>query len=162
VVGQGTENGKPAVYLASVNSLKAGVPYIFEKTANTIKVVYSSEKVDDPQNSEANGLVGTFEEIEVPDGMYILYNNAFCTNKPGEVNKIRANRAYLNLAAVEVGAPVQMPGRRYIGMDVQGENVETGVEDLFTTDAPVKVIENGQLIIIRDGVKYNVQGQVIR
>ena len=39
------------------------------------------------------------------------------------------------------------------------ENVETGVEDLFTTDTPVKVIENGQLIIIRDGVKYNVQGQ---
>ena len=39
------------------------------------------------------------------------------------------------------------------------ENVETGVEDLFTTDTPVKVIVNGQLIIIRDGVKYNVQGQ---
>ena len=39
------------------------------------------------------------------------------------------------------------------------ENEATGVEDLFTTDAPVKVIENGQLIIIRDGVKYNVQGQ---
>ena len=43
-----------------------------------------------------------------------------------------------------------------------GENVETGVEDLFTTETPIKVIENGQLIIIRDGVKYNVQGQVIR
>jgi hypothetical protein len=44
-------------------------------------------------------------------------------------------------------------------MNVEGENVETGVEDIITTDAPVKVIENGQLIIIRDGVKYNVQGQ---
>jgi hypothetical protein len=43
-----------------------------------------------------------------------------------------------------------------------GENVETGVEDLFTTDATVKDIENGQLIIIRDGVKYNVLGQVIK
>ena len=40
-----------------------------------------------------------------------------------------------------------------------GENIETGIEDIFTTDAPIKVIENGQLIIIRDGVKYNVQGQ---
>ena len=39
------------------------------------------------------------------------------------------------------------------------ENVETGVEDLFTTDTPVKAIVNGQLIIIREGVKYNVQGQ---
>ena len=39
------------------------------------------------------------------------------------------------------------------------ENVETGVDNIVTTDAPVKVIENGQLIIIREGVKYNVQGQ---
>ena len=163
VVGTGTENDKPAVYLASVNTLKAGVPYIFEKTANTIKVVYSSEKVDDPQNSEANGLVGTFTEIQVPNGDYILYNDAFCTNEPaGSLNKIRAYRAYLDLSAVDGGKPNHMPGRRYIGMDVQGENVETGVEDLFKTDAPVKVIENGQLIIIRDGVKYNVQGQVIK
>ena len=42
------------------------------------------------------------------------------------------------------------------------ENVETGVEDLFTTDTPVKAIVNGQLIIIRDGVKYNVQGQLVK
>ena len=40
-----------------------------------------------------------------------------------------------------------------------GENVETGVDNIVTTDTPVKAIENGQLIIIRDGVKYNVQGQ---
>ena len=42
---------------------------------------------------------------------------------------------------------------------VFNENTETGVDNLITTDAPVKVIENGQLIIIRGGVKYNVQGQ---
>ena len=41
---------------------------------------------------------------------------------------------------------------------VVGENEATGIEDLFTTDAPVKVIENGQLIIIRDGEKFNAQG----
>ena len=55
------------------------------------------------------------------------------------------------------GAPVYVRARV-----VTGENVETGVEDIITTDTPVKVIENGQLIIIRDGIKYNVQGQVIR
>ena len=158
VVGKGTENGKDAVYLASVNTLKAGVPYIFEKTANTIKVVYSSEKEDTPQN--ANGLIGTFEEITVPNDAYILYRGAFCTNNDEtKPNKINAYRAYLDLSAVNGGAPQQMPGRRYIGMSVQGENGATGVEDLFTTDAPVKVIENGQLIIIRNGEKYNVQGQ---
>ena len=34
----------------------------------------------------------------------------------------------------------------------------TGVENLNGTVAPVKVIENGQIFIIRNGVKYNAQG----
>ena len=157
VVGTGTENSKPAVYLASVNTLKAGVPYIFEKTANTIKVVYSSEKEDTPQN--ANGLIGNFtNEYVVPANNYILYSNAFIP-ADGTTNKVNAYRAYLDLSAVEGGKPNQMPGRRYIGMDVQGENGTTGLDDIMTTGTPVKAIENGQLIIIRNGEKYNVQGQ---
>ena len=107
-------------------------------------------------------MVGNFtNEFIVPVDNYILYKNEFIP-ADGTTNKVNAYRAYLDMDAVTGGAPTQMPGRRYIGMDVQGENVETGVEDLFSTDAPVKVIENGQLIIIRDGVKYNVQGQVIK
>ena len=154
VVGQ--EDGNK-VYLASVTELEAGVPYIFEKTANTITVTCQGEAV--AEAASANGLIGNFtNEYVVPADNYILYNNAFIP-ADGTTNKVNAYRAYLDLSAVTGGAPQQMPGRRYIGMDVQGENVETGVEDLFTTDAPVKVIENGQLIIIRDGVKYNVQGQ---
>jgi hypothetical protein len=34
----------------------------------------------------------------------------------------------------------------------------TGVENLNGAVAPVKVIENGQIFIIRNGVKYNAQG----
>ncbi len=155
VVGQ--ETGK--VYLASVTELEAGVPYIFEKSASQIKVVYTGDKKDDPVNTGANGLIGNFTNDKVvPAGNYILYNNEF-RKSDGEA-KVNAYRAYLDLSAVEGGKPTHtMPGRRYIGMSVQGENETTGVEDIFTTDAPVKVIENGQLIIIRDGVKYNVQGQ---
>ena len=161
VVGKGIEKGTPAVYLASVNSLKAGVPYIFEATASTIKVTYQGEAVGAPQNDDANGLVGTFVETTVPDGMYILYENAFCTNEPaGTLNKIRANRAYLNVAAIEGDAPVQMPGRRYIGMSVQGENEATGFENIVAPEGQViKAIVNGQLVIIRGGEMYNVQGQ---
>ena len=35
---------------------------------------------------------------------------------------------------------------------------ETGVDNINTTVAPVKVIENGQIFIISNGVKYNAQG----
>ena len=151
----GKEEGK--VYLESVDAPEAGVPYIFEATAGTITVTYQGEAV--AEAGTANGLVGTFTEITVPNGDYILYNNAFCTNEPaGTLNKIKENRAYLDMDAVTGGAPQQLPGRRYIGMKVQGEGTTTGFENITTTDKAVKVIENGQLIIIRDGVKYNAQG----
>ena len=39
---------------------------------------------------------------------------------------------------------------------------ESAVDNITTTVVPVKVIENGQLIIIKNGVKYNVAGAVVR
>ena len=39
-----------------------------------------------------------------------------------------------------------------------GEKTATGVENLDTTIAPVKMIENGQLIIMKGDAKYNAQG----
>ena len=38
----------------------------------------------------------------------------------------------------------------------------TGLENLDATVAPVKVVENGQLIIIRNGVKYNAAGAILK
>ena len=153
----GKETGK--VYLESVSELEAGVPYIFEKTASQIKVTYEGEAVDDPVNTNANGLIGTFtNETVVAVGDYILYNNEL---RPSDgTAKVNANRAYLDMDAVRGGAPQQMPGRRYIGMSVQGENGETAIDNLTApAGKTIKAIVNGQLIIIRDGEMYNAQGQ---
>ena len=158
VAGQGVENGNVAVYLESVEALEAGVPYIFEATAGTITVTCQGEAVDAPQNDDANGLIGTFDnDTEVAVGNYILKDNKL--HQAADICYVNANRAYLDMDAVTGGAPVQMPGRRYIGMDVHGENGTTALDNIMTTDAPAKVIVNGQLIIIRNGEKYNVQGQ---
>lgn len=150
----GRETGK--VYLGSVTTLAAGVPYIFQATATEL-AVYSDGTTATEAGSN-NGLHGSFDnDTEVAVGNYILKDNKLC--QAADICYVNANRAYIVMSEVPDGKPNKVAGRKYIGMDVQGENVETGVEDLFTTDAPVKVIENGQLIIIRDGVKYNVQGQ---
>lgn len=42
------------------------------------------------------------------------------------------------------------------------EGPTTALDNLNTTVAPVKMIENGQLIIINNGVQYNAQGAVIK
>ena len=71
-----------------------------------------------------------------------LYNN---------INTIQSLRALFEITTVS-----GMPPRCRVAL---GENAETGIEDIITTNAPTKVIENGQLIIIRDGEKFNTIGQ---
>jgi hypothetical protein len=43
-------------------------------------------------------------------------------------------------------------------MGVQGENAATGLDNITNGENAVKVINNGQLIIIRGGEKFNAQG----
>ena len=40
--------------------------------------------------------------------------------------------------------------------------VPTALDNVTTTVAPVKAIVNGQLVIVKDGVKYNAQGAVVK
>ena len=152
----GKEEGK--VWLASVTELVAGTPYIFKATAAQVAVY--SDGTSAATAGDHNGLYGTFENntvVAANNDNHIIYNNAICL--VAEACWVDANRAYLVMSEVPTEPVQQMPGRKYIGMDVNGENEATGVEDIFSTDAPVKVIENAQLIIIRGGEKYNVQGQ---
>ena len=84
---------------------------------------------------------------------YYVGNNGYLYN--GEV-EIRGLSGLFTITDTE-GNPTRVRARV-----VAGENGVTSVEDIITNAAPQKVIENGQLIIIRNGVKYNVQGQVIK
>ena len=148
----GKESGK--VYLGSVEALEAGVPYIFLASGNSISVTLTGAAKAAGSN---NGLYGTFADETVVEEGYILQNNEL---RPSDgTAKVNAYRAYLVMDEVDGGVPQQMPGRRYVSMSVTGENEATGFENIITTNAPVKVIENGQLIIIRNGEKFNAQGQ---
>ncbi len=143
------------VLLGSVETLEAGVPYIFLATGTELAVYSDGTTAATP--GDHNGLHGTFDDnTVVAAGNYILKDNALCQAEA--TCYVNANRAYLVMSEVPTEPVQQMPGRRYIGLDVQGENGTTGLDNIMTTDAPAKAIENGQLIIIRNGEKYNVQG----
>ena len=45
---------------------------------------------------------------------------------------------------------------------VKNASTPTGIESVQQAIRSQKIIENGQLVIIRDGVKYNVQGQIVK
>ena len=141
--------------LAAGTALAAGKPYIFKATADKIVVAYEGAKQESPV-AGVGGLTGTFTDIAANTdlvGHYIIADNKIWI--ANDQNTLPANRAYIANTVPTTEQP-QLPGRRRVCM---GENATTGFDQIVAPEGKaVKVIENGQLIIIRDGVKYNVQG----
>ena len=143
------------VVLGSVSKLEAGIPYIFQATASELAVYCNATSADEA--GENNGLHGTFDDnTEVAVGNYIVHENALC--EVTATSWVNANRAWVVMSEVGTEDVQPMPGRRYIGMSTKGENAATGLDNIATSENAVKVINNGQLIIIRGGEKFNAQG----
>lgn len=148
------------LYLDQVENdatLEAGKPYIFKATAAQQEFVYEGEEVTEPVNG-ANGLRGTLTGIAAGNitNHYIIADNKFWVATAS--NWLDANRAYIDAEDVPNTEPAKLPGRRRVILGAAGENTETGVDNFSTTDTPIKVIQNGQLIIIREGKKHNAMG----
>ena len=160
------------IWLDQVNgALTAGKPYIFKATADEIAIVGDGTTAAAPVVGVA-GLTGTFtliQDLETSDpsntleGNYMISGNEFL--QCGTGCWLKENRAYIDASIIagHTTKKAEIPGRRRVCLGETSENTTTGVDNNQLPNANIqKVIENGQFIIIRDGVKYNVQGQVIR
>lgn len=138
---------------------EAGMPYIF-LAHNAEVLFYCGDQTAAAGNHKS--LYGTFTVMQDAqlDGMYMVQNNKIVKCAATGCG-VAAYRAYFNggeLDALE-SAPAPMPGRRRITMGTEGENEATGTEDVVAPEGQtLKLIENGQLIIIRNGEKFNAQG----
>ena len=139
---------------------EAGMPYIF-LAHNAEVLFYCGDQTAAAGNY--NSLYGTFSVLQDAqlDGMYMVQNNKIVKCAATGCG-VAENRAYFNGSELDVlGKPgAQMPGRRRITMGTESENTATGTEDVIAPEGQtLKLIENGQLVIIRNGEKYNAQGQ---
>lgn len=142
----------------AITSIEAGKPYLIKPSGAHLVdgFTYKNAVINSQPTSISQTIDGTTITMEpvlsatagaMTNGKYwlasdnVLYKNNTSLKSLRAVFNIQSNKA-------NVRARVAF-----------NENVETGVEDIITTETPVKVIKNGQLIIIREGVKYNVQGQ---
>ena len=147
--------------VASGTTLEAGKPYIIKATSDLLTVYYEGDKVLNPVEGKA-GLTGTFSDItdeNVLKGNYMIANNKIWLCGTG--CWLNANRAYIDYNIIHTNTtPIsKIPGRRRVCLGSSGENTATGTEGILApSDEVIKVIENGQVIIIRNGEKYNVQG----
>lgn len=144
----------------------AGTPYfIYAESAKLEAVV---EEVTNPEAGSNNGLYGTFSymnagALSAAGATYMLYNNAL---RPiGTNNHLDAFRAYVILDdiqdATEAEVQQSAPGRRVRQMPLQ-QNTATGIDELNGSEAPAKVLINGQLFILRGEKMYDAKGQLVK
>ena len=150
----------------------AGVPYIYlpNEGADKLAVFYTDEANESAKS--ANGLVGyigasenTSDALAVPagEGNYILNNNQYREVVSANSAYILSHRAYIHLAYITPSEPALAPGRRRISMSVYSEQVATGIENTgFESEAPRKVLINGELYIIRGEKMYDAKGQLVK
>lgn len=150
--GKYNSNGTVTLNEVADGKIKAGVGYIVAN-AGTHTFTATNDEVEAPEN---NNLVGTLEKTELTgDGTIFIFANQsskgvgfYILNGTGN---LAANKAYL---LVPAGA------REFVGF---GDGTETGInaiEALPMTDG--KYLKDGKIFIIKNGVKYNVNGQRIR
>ena len=140
----------------AITTIEAGKPYLILPGQAVDGFRYENVDVDDTNKSVTNSVDGTTVTME---SVLSVAANAMTNGKywlASGNTLYRTNTSLLSLRAV---FDIQSSKANVRARVAFNENVETGVEDIITTETPVKVIKNGQLIIIRDGVKYNIQGQ---
>lgn len=155
------------VILEEVTTTEAGRPYIFFATVANPQVQFSGNPVNDPVNDdENNGLIGSFTQQQIANVAtnYIIYNNALYYVNTDNVY-VGAHRAYLDMTDVPPYSNEPQQGnapRRRVTMAVHGPQVATGLDALNASDAPAKVLINGQLFIIRGEKMYDAKGQLVK
>jgi hypothetical protein len=76
-----------------------------------------------------------------------------------EGTSLKSFRAFFQRTSASSGAPLRYGMRARI---VEHEETATAVENIQNNVQSTKVLENDHVVIIRNGVKYNVQGQIIK
>lgn len=153
-----------------VTSMAAGVPYFIRYTigGGTVEDLdFTNVRIDQyPKCVIHNGVTfwGTFDgfymQAQEEDNHCYLFlgqnNQLYWPEVPG---RIKPFRAYF---IVEMGA-IHSPLRRGMPAVFDEEKVATGVDNVQTTKVQsTKRIENGVFYIIKNGVKYNAQGQIVK
>ena len=156
------QDGGLSINLDPVTNLLAGVPYLVYPKENMNELVVEGVIIANDKPSEDyswnNGMVKlSFQGCYSADGKTDGATEYYIGNGGYLYNNVVDKRGLCGFFTITDNDdnPVNIRARV-----VTREEVETGLDNNQLPNINIqKVLENGQLIIIRDGVKYNVQGQ---
>ena len=138
---------------------------IFRKTGSADPVVLDPTDEAGVSFSANNDLEGVDDATMVTDIAGLTLENCYVLSGTAlygvgfykiNGNQLKAHKAYVKYNGSQNNAPRRM---RFV---FNQEQVVTGIDNANADIKAEKRIENGQLIIIKNGVRYNAQGQIVR
>lgn len=136
-------------------TVPAGTGLLLKGNGDCVIPVVASSSTD----VSANKLIGKTAEYTLPagEGYVLLKENGvigFYINE-NDAFTVGANTAYLPANFAETNAPSAF-------RLVDEENNATNIENVEANEKAVKFIENGRILILRDGITYDALGRVVR
>jgi len=152
-----TGDNVTAVALREVTeNLPAGRPFIIEGTSDMFAVSYTGEATSVVH--EAVGLVGNLSStgLDVPQGCYIISSDNKLHKVVGATATVGQYRAYINLENVDEASSSAKEINIF-------EDDVTGINEVSSLKSQVlgKYLENGRIVIVKNGKKFNTNGQEI-
>ena len=151
-----TNNEPTDIVIESVNSIEAGVPYIFRATAEIMVLHNEGTYADEPDNSHSNGLIGSYTEEDIADdpNHYILHENKLYQVNNSKVGKYRAYFDFSQMSEFDESVPAA-GARRRMSVDRAPQAIDM-IQDNGAKSR--KMIRDGQLIILHQDKLFNAQG----
>lgn len=150
----------------STGTVSAGKGYIL-KTTTADNVTIDADLATYSKTTSDNGaLVAVLKPAKATADTYVLSSNEWLKVIADDEPNIASTRAYLDLSKAVEGEPVL--GARYVLLNFEGGD-ETGItlqeiseenENAGMNDG--KYFENGKIVIVRNGVKYSTNGQIMK
>lgn len=140
------------------HTIEAGAPYLFRPLSSYDHFIVENVKIPSfvtPQTISVSGggftisLTSVLQTEGTTEDTYWIGNGGYLYNE--DVDKLGL-RAYFNISK-----PAGMAPRFRVSTS---EENATGFDTLIDKENhTMKILENGQLVILRNGEKYNIQGQ---
>lgn len=151
---------------SDATSIYRGTPYLIKTSKAVVNPVFTDIEIKTKEAAATGGegfdadFIGSFIKTTIPASEYNLFlgSNDKLYFSNNDVT-IKGMRAYFHIKDNGTGAPVRK------ARIVEQGNVVTELElinsewqDIKSANGTSKTIEDGQLILIRDGKRYNVMG----
>ena len=164
------------IFVEDATEIEAGVPYLITYPAGNADIVNPvftgiTVTTTPATNVSADGVtfqgmfgpkhINPYETSRDEDYLFLGANSQLMWPADGDVSYMRGFRAYFIIDRTAISAAHAPKGTRARIVDAPKTTTDI---DIVTdpSSATRKVLENGTLIIIKNGVKYNAQGQVVK